>query len=88
MTKFESPHLSGSMNGVLNLAVLRSLFSLSSFQKLKGSVDVSTNFEVQAEPTRNDSYNYRIDRCEGKMRLYRVDVQLINDKRVYKNING
>ncbi len=88
LTKFESPHLSGSMNGVLNLAVLRSLFSLSSFQKLKGSVDVSTNFEVQAEPTRNDSYNYRIDRCEGKMRLYRVDVQLINDKRVYKNING
>ncbi len=88
LTKFDAPLFVGNMDGLLNLAVVRSLFRLTSLQKLNGTVDVSSRFIVQAEKRPNDEFDYNIKKCEGQMSLNEVNAQLVDDKRVYRNING
>jgi len=88
LTKFGEPLFQGNMEGILNLAVVRSLFKLTSLQKLTGTVDVSSDFKVQAEQRPDESFDYNIIRCTGQMRLNKVNAQLVEDKRVYSNING
>ena len=88
LTHFEAPLFSGRMEGLLNLSVIRSLFKLKSMQMLNGTVVVSSEFIVQAERTETEAFDYNIKKCEGQMRMNKVNAQLVDDKRVYRNISG
>lgn len=88
LTKFGAPLFKGNADGLLNLAVIRSLFKLTSLKKLNGTVDVSSDFLIQAEQRPDESFDYNILKCTGQMQMNKVNAQLVNDKRVYSNING
>lgn len=88
LTNFAAPLFKGNVDGILNLAVVRSLFKLTSLQKLNGTVDVSSKFIVQATERNDEKFDYHIKKCEGQMQMNGVNAQLVDDKRVYENING
>lgn len=88
ITKFSSPLFEGNANGLINLAVVRSLFKLTQFQQLRGTVDVTSKFAVQTEVLPDESKSYHINKCEGEVILNKIRAQLVDDKRVYREIEG
>lgn len=88
LTNFAEPLFKGNIDGILNLAVVRSLFKLSDLQKLNGTVDISSQFIVQAKEKSDLGFDYFIEKCEGSMQMNSVNAQLVDDKRVYENLNG
>lgn len=88
ITEFQEPLFRGDANGWLNLSVVRSLFKLTQFQQLKGSVDLSSRFAVKTRIQENESKNYDIRRCEGQIVFNSVKAQLQEDKRVFRDIEG
>ena len=87
LTKFETPRFKGNANGILDLSFMQSLLSVSSIQQLSGSVDITSKFLITSilEDTKT---SYHIDKCEGQVELNSVTAQLVNDKRIFSNING
>ena len=88
ITQFASPVFEGNADGSLDLAVVHSLFRIPRLQLLNGGVDLHSDYKVQGVPTPSGSMDYRIDKCEGNMRMNNVNVQLTDDKRVFEAING
>ncbi len=88
ITKFDKPLFQGNAVGLLNLSVVRSLFKLTQFQQLRGTVDVSSQFSVQTEVLEDESKRYNINKCEGQVIFNKVRAQLQDDKRVYRDIEG
>ncbi len=88
LSNFEKPVYEGNADGLINLAILKSIFGLKQFEQLRGTVDVSSQFKISAEKLDNGKLAYGIDKCNGNMRLNGVDAQFRNDKRVFKSIRG
>jgi len=88
ITEFEKPLFKGDAVGLINLSVVRSLFKLTSFQELSGTVDVSSKFAVQTEVREDESKAYNILTCEGQVVLNKIKAQLVDDKRIYRDIEG
>ncbi len=88
ITQFASPIFEGDADGSLDLAVVHSLFRMPKVDRLDGGVDVHSDFKVQGVPNPSGAMDYRIDKCEGNIAMKNVNVQLIDDKRVFESING
>ena len=88
LTNFENPQYNGEANGLINLAIFHSLFRIPQVDKMQGSVDVSSKFQINTIPSADGRDNYKIERCTGKMKLNDVLFKLMNDKREFKNIEG
>lgn len=88
ITQFEKPLFRGNATGLLDLSVVRSLFKLTSFKQLRGTVDVSSRFAVQTEVLEDESKSYHIQKCEGQVVFNKVRAQMVDDKRVYRDIEG
>ena len=88
VTQFESPLFKGNANGLIDLAVWHSLFRLPYIEMLTGTVDLHTDFIVQGKPNKAETMEYHIDRCEGDLIMNNVNFSFLDDKRVFKSING
>ncbi|GAB5416656.1 MAG: hypothetical protein Crog4KO_21450 [Crocinitomicaceae bacterium] len=88
ITEFEAPLLRGDAVGLLNLSVVRSLFKLTQFQQLKGTVDLASQFAVKTKILPNESKTYHIQKCQGEVDFNKVRAQLKDDKRIYRDIEG
>lgn len=88
ITEFEKPLFQGDAVGLLNLAVVRSLFKLTDFKQLNGTVDVSSQFAVQTVVNKDETTSYNIKKCEGEVIFNKIRAQLEDDKRVYRDIEG
>lgn len=88
ITKFIEPNFEGNANGVVDLAVVRSLFKLNSLKRLDGTVDVSSQFEVLTKYDENHFASYNVKKCQGELVLHEVNAQLVEDKRTYRDIVG
>ena len=88
ITQFESPLFKGNADGLIDLAVLHSLFRVPNIEVLNGTVDLHTDFIVQGKPTEAETMEYHIEKCEGDLRMNKVNVQVVDDKRVFESING
>ena len=87
LTQFAHPRFEGNADGALNLAVIHSLFNIPNIDRLDGQLDVRTDFIVKGE-TVEENVNYEIQKCDGTIQLSDVNLQLIDDKRVFENIAG
>lgn len=88
ITEFEAPLFKGNAVGLINLSVVRSLFKLTDFEQLKGTVDVSSRFAVKTHHQEDESQTYEIKKCEGEVVFNKVKAQLVDDKRMYRDIEG
>lgn len=88
ITQFANPRFEGNADGVINLEVIHSLFPLPSIQTLTGQIDVHTDFLIKGNTDENNVVQYAIKKCDGQVVLADVDLQLIEDKRVFENIAG
>lgn len=88
ITEFDAPLFQGNAVGLVNLSVIRSLFKLTDFEQLKGTVDVSSRFAVKTHVQPDDSKTYDIRKCEGEVEFNKVKAQLVDDKRIYRDIEG
>ncbi len=87
LTQFAHPRYEGNADGALNLAVIHSLFNIPNIDRLDGQLDVRTDFIVKGE-TVEENVHYEIQKCDGTIQLTDVNLQLIDDKRVFENIAG
>jgi len=88
LTKFDAPIFKGNANGLIDLAVLHALFSVPKVEQLIGTVDLNSNFLVQGNPNQDGTMGYDIKKLEGTVQLNNVATKLIDDKRVFENIDG
>lgn len=88
ITEFDEPLIRGEANGFLNLSIIRRLFRLKKFKELSGTADVAARFSIKAKPTPAEEFEYDLQRCSGELLPHNVNVQLTDDRRVYRNING
>ncbi|MDP4866780.1 MAG: hypothetical protein NWR53_08985, partial [Crocinitomicaceae bacterium] len=87
LTKFAAPHLEGKANGNLSLNVVHALFRMPEVEKIQGNVKVRTDFDVKMRFIDDDAY-YDVNKLEGDVEMSNVLVKIIEDKRVFKNMNG
>ncbi|MCR9172336.1 MAG: AsmA-like C-terminal region-containing protein [bacterium] len=88
ITEFEAPLFQGDAVGLVNLSVIRSLFKLTEFEQFRGTVDVSSRFAVKTHVQEDESKTYDIRKCEGEVAFNKVKAQLVDDKRIYRDIEG
>lgn len=88
LSQFANPIFDGSADGAINLEVIHSLFQLPNIQTLTGQIDVHSDFIVQGNTDENKVVHYQIKKLDGHVILSDVDLQLIDDKRVFENIAG
>lgn len=88
ITEFVAPLFEGDAAGLLNLSVVRSLFKLTDFEQLNGTVDISSKFSVKTHVQLDESKTYEIRRCQGDLVFNKVKAQLTDDKRIYRDIEG
>lgn len=88
ISEFDAPLYKGNADGLINLAVLHSIVRLPYLESIKGTADLRTDFRVKSKPQENGITDFKIERLEGKLKMNGVDVRLIDDKRVFKNITG
>jgi hypothetical protein len=88
LTQFANPVFEGNADGTINLEVLHALFQLPSIQTLTGSIDVHSDFLIKGNTDENQVVHYDIQKLDGQIILKDVDLQLIDDKRVFENIAG
>jgi hypothetical protein len=87
LTKFAAPHFEGNANGNLSLNIVHALFRLPEVENIEGNVKVRTDFDVNMRLVEDVSY-YDVNKLEGDVEMSNVLVKIIEDKRVFKNMNG
>ena len=88
LTNFKNPIFKGNANGVLDLAVLNSFLGFRQIETIDGKVELRTNFIVQGKANRAQQLDYHINKCEGQLQLHDINLKLIEDKRLFKSVNG
>ncbi|MCH2228979.1 MAG: AsmA-like C-terminal region-containing protein [Crocinitomicaceae bacterium] len=88
ITQFERPLFRGNANGVINLAVLHSLFKIPHLDVLNGTIELHSDFVVKGKPTPAETIEYHINKCEGQITMNKVNVKIEEDKRVFESIEG
>lgn len=88
ISQFANPVFEGNADGAINLEVLHSLFQIPNIQTLTGQIDVHSDFNIKGNTDENNLVQYQIKKCDGHIILSDVDLQLIDDKRVFENIAG
>lgn len=88
ITQFARPIFKGAAEGTLDLAIVHALFNLPLVESLDGKVDVNADFNVQSVASPTGQMEYNIERCEGNMYLKGVNLRLIHDKRVFRDMSG
>ena len=88
ISQFANPVFEGNADGAINLEVLHSLFQIPNIQTLTGQIDVHSDFNIKGTTDENNLVQYQINKCDGHIVLSDVDLQLIDDKRVFENIAG
>lgn len=88
ISQFANPVFEGNADGAINLEVLHSLFQIPNIQTLTGQIDVHSDFNIKGTTDENNLVQYQIKKCDGHIILSDVDLQLIDDKRVFENIAG
>lgn len=88
VSHFNAPLMKGNAKGNLNLSMLHALFNFPQIDKINGDLGLDTQFKVQAIPQENETFTYDIQQFEGEAAFKNVDFQLIDDKRLFHQING
>lgn len=88
ITQFEAPYFDGSAIGDINLSVVHSLFRIPKLEVLNGNLGVNAQFSVQARKQPNEQLLYDILKCEGQAEFKNISFQLIDDKRLFKQLYG
>ena len=88
LTQFANPLFEGNADGAINLEVLHSLFHIPNIDKINGQIDVHSDFQIQANSDDNQVLRYEIEKCNGQVLFSDVNLQPIDDKRVFEGITG
>lgn len=88
ISNFKEPIYQGRADGLINLDVLHQLFHIPGVHDVSGMVDISSDYVVQARPHEGATTEYIIKKSDGKLKMKGVNIQLLNDKRIFSNITG
>lgn len=88
LTEFNAPRLTGVAKGSVNLQVIHALFKIPSIQNVSGNLGLDATFNIKALPQPDEHFVYDIQRCEGSAQFNAVSLQLVDDKRLFRDING
>lgn len=88
LTKFDAPHLEGNADGTLDLGILDALFQVPVIEEMNGSIKVHSDFIVNGIPLEDETMEYNIQKCEGEVDLFDVNVNLEDDQRKFADLNG
>ncbi len=88
ITEFNAPRLVGNADGTVSLSIIHSLFNLPSVDKLGGEMDIQSDFEVVSNVKEDGTPSYDFEKCEGEIEMRKVKVQIIDDKRLFSDIDG
>jgi hypothetical protein len=88
ISKFDSPLVEGKAEGWLNLGFVHSIFSINSIKELSGSADLRADFEIQSIPNEMGAHEISIRKLKGDAIGHNVNLQLLNDQRLFRKING
>jgi len=88
ITQFARPIFKGAAEGTLDLSIVHALFHLPLIETLDGKVDVHADFKVQSITAPTGEMDYNIERCEGNVFMKGVNLSLINDKRLFRDMAG
>lgn len=88
ITHFLAPNFQGIGSGNINLNMLHALFHIPYVENVAGNIDVKTNFNVQSIPQPDESMDYAILKCEGELKMKKVELKLVDDKRTFEQLNG
>ena len=88
LTNFDAPIIDGNARGNINLKVANSLFSFPGVENIGGNIQLNSQFIIQALTQADQSLKYDLQTCEGDIELDNVELQLKDDKRNFRNVNG
>lgn len=88
LTKFDAPHLEGNADGTINLGILHAIFQVPVIKEMKGSMKIHSDFIVNGIPKEDETMDFNIQKCEGEVDLFDVNVDLENDQRNFTELNG
>lgn len=88
ITQFDAPNYVGAANGTIQLAMLHALFRLPGIQEIAGNLAIQTKFNLQTELLPNNQSVVVVKEGSGSLELQQVNMQLNNDSRKFKQING
>lgn len=85
MTHFDAPVYQGKAKGNINLQVAHSLFHFPDIDQIAGTINVNSDYNME---TVADTRLYNIRKCDGDIRMNNVSLQMKDDKRLFKEVNG
>lgn len=85
MTHFDAPVYQGKAKGNINLQVAHSLFNFPGIDQIAGNINVNSDYNVE---TVSDTRLYNIRKCDGDISMNNVSLQMKDDKRLFKEVNG
>ena len=88
VTKFNSPHIVGRAKGKINLKSFSYIFPFDFIKNMSGELSAQSNFDFTINHNESDEQSISIKKMTGICELNNVSLQLKNDKRYYKNMNG
>ena len=87
LQQFNAPVYIGDAKGMIDLEVIHGLFHIPKIDQLSGKINVDTHFKLSTLNTETGN-EIRIDEGNGIIDLEQVALQLTDDTRKFKQING
>lgn len=88
ISNFSEPIFQGKVNGSIELSLLHTFFHLPKVETMKGKIDVNSDFKLQSIQEKLGKNTVKIKRCTGNLAINNASFSLVNDSRVFQNING
>lgn len=85
--EFQAPKYKGNAIGTIDLAMIDALFHLPKIQDINGKIKVDTHFALSTL-IQESGNTIQIDEGNGSALLQHVNIQLEEDSRKFKQVNG
>lgn len=85
---FKLPVIEAKMKGSLDLATIHRFFKLQMFKQLDGTIAANVDCKIIFKNIKDRPDQFFMERANGAFELIQSEIQLANDSRVWKNIDG
>ncbi|MBI1838060.1 MAG: hypothetical protein HYR91_12420 [Flavobacteriia bacterium] len=88
ITHFEAPIIQGNAHGNIDLTVANGILKLTEIQEVNGNIKLNSSFLVETIYDEIGRSKLNLEKCEGNIEMQNITLQLINDKRKFRNVKG
>ena len=88
VTEFNAPRYVGTLNGVLALGMIQSLYPIAYVDRMTGTMDIHSQFDLKTNLSDNGKWNIHPNLLMVQSVLNNASIKLAQDERLYEQING